>query len=85
MNGHTCSATPPPRPASEPTSQKRMTSSVCRSIVRTNDVSEAKSAATAAPAIASFSGLAPSRPTAPIAYAAAPPTAAPRNANQIDA
>ena len=67
MNGATWRAIVPSRPASEPTAQNRNWSSVLTSSSRIADVIDARNAVIAAPARASFTGVAPSRPSDPSA------------------
>ena len=67
MNGATLAAIVAVRPASEPTAQKRNWSSVSTSISRMAVVIEPSSAVSAAPARASLTGVAPSRPSEPSA------------------
>ena len=67
MNGATCAATSAARPASEPTTQNRNWSSVSASSSRTAVVNEPRRAVMAAPARASLTGVAPPRPSEPMA------------------
>ena len=82
MNGATLAAMSAVRPASEPTAQKRNWSSVATSISRIAVVIEPSIAVRAAPARASFTGVAPSRPSDPSPYTTTDARAAPANANQ---
>ena len=71
------------RPASEPTAQNRNWSSVATSSSRIAVVIEPSSAVIAAPASASFTGVAPSRPDRPEDVDDRPAaSAAPAKANQ---
>ena len=81
MNGRTPQSTSSSRPAIEPTAQNRYWSRVAESSSSIAEVSEAISADTAAPAMASFTGVAPPRPIAPRTYTTTPATAAPTKAN----
>src|SRR4051794_21223035 len=65
MNGATCAATSEPRPANDPTDQNRNWSNVSTSPISTAVVNDPSIAVSAAPASASFTGVAPSRPSDP--------------------
>ncbi len=80
--GATWAATVMSRPATDPTAQNRYWSRVDTSSSRTVVVMEPRKAVTAAPASASLTGVAPSRPSAPRAYTATDEIAAPAKANQ---
>ncbi len=70
------------RPVSEPTCQNRNSSSAAAFVVSTAIVTATSSALTAAPDSASFTGVAPPRPAAAIAYTATAAAPAPTKANQ---
>ena len=70
------------RPATVPTFHSRKDSTVLRSISSTPEVQLLSAAVRAAPAIATFTGVAPSRPTAAIACTSTMAAAAPAKANQ---
>ena len=65
MNGATSTIVSVPRPTSDPTAQNRNWSSVSTSSSRTTEVNDDRSAAVAAPASASLTGVAPPRPIEP--------------------
>ena len=81
MNGANCAAISPSRPASDPTAQNRNWSNVATSTSRIAVVIDPRNAVIAAPASASFTGVAPSRPSDPKPYTTTDVTAAPANAN----
>ena len=80
--GSTCHTTSKPRPASDPTCQNRNASSDTWLVSSTAVISEPSAADTAAPAKASFTGVAPSRPRDATTYTITDAAAAPANANQ---
>ena len=81
-NGRPVRRTSKPRPPTVPTCQNRKVSMVARSVSSTPDVQLESAAVSAAPAIASLTGVAPSRPSDAIACTATMASAAPANANQ---
>ncbi len=81
-NGASCHAMLRSRPAREPTAQKRNWSSVRTSSSRIAVVRDPTAEVMAAPARASLTGVAPSRPSDPSAYTTTAVTAAPAKENQ---
>ena len=69
------------RPPTVPTDQSRNASMVWRSVSSTAWVQEVTAAVTAAPAMAIFIGVAPSRPSAATTCTSTIATAAPANPN----
>jgi hypothetical protein len=82
-NGATPSRIGVYRPASEPTCQNRSSLSASTLVITMPLVREMSPAVTAAPASASLTGVAPSRPSDATAYTSRIATTAPRNANQM--